>query len=223
MVPELLETPRFPRAGSPVRWGTRAGSRTLFSPQRWPLWAHWDLVFRVRFLRKDRPYPSTSTASGDAVFLHHPFFGLHACVLRCFSRVQLFATPWTVARQSPLSVGFSRQEYWRGLPFPPPGNLPNPRIGPTSLTSPEVAGGFFTTSASWKVLFPKLSKRTKSSKNLNTMSNFLCLLQPWRKKTNEIWGNPLDQCGFTDLRLSVVHRSLGGPRHFQRVTQISLF
>ena len=51
-------------------------------------------------------------------------------------------TPWTVARQDPLSVGFSRQEYWSGLPFPPPGHLPHPGIKPTS---PALAGGFFTT------------------------------------------------------------------------------
>ena len=48
------------------------------------------------------------------------------------SRVQLFATPWTVARQAPLSMGFSRQEYWSGLPFPSPGDLPNPGIEPGS-------------------------------------------------------------------------------------------
>ena len=46
--------------------------------------------------------------------------------------VQLFATPWTVAHQAPLSMGFSRQEYWSGLPFPPPGDLPNPGIKPAS-------------------------------------------------------------------------------------------
>jgi len=44
-----------------------------------------------------------------------------------------FATPWTVARQAPLSMGFSRQEYWNGLPFPSPGDLPNPGIKPGSL------------------------------------------------------------------------------------------
>ena len=49
------------------------------------------------------------------------------------SRVRLFATPWTIAHQSPLSMGFSRQEYWSGLPFPPPGDLPQPGI---ELTSP---------------------------------------------------------------------------------------
>ena len=69
------------------------------------------------------------------------------CVLSCFSRVRLFVTPWTVAHQAPLSVGFSRQEYWSGLPFPSPGNLPNPESEPASLTSPALAGGFFTTSA----------------------------------------------------------------------------
>ena len=48
------------------------------------------------------------------------------------SHAQLFATPWTVDRQAPLSVGFSRQEYGSGLPYPPPGHLPNPGIEPAS-------------------------------------------------------------------------------------------
>ena len=72
---------------------------------------------------------------------------LHTCVLSCFSRVQLFKTPWTVARQAPLSMGFSRQEYWSGLPCPPPGDLPDLGIEPTSSVSPALAGGVFTTSA----------------------------------------------------------------------------
>ena len=67
-----------------------------------------------------------------------------------FSVVLLFATPGTVAHQAPLSMGFSRQEYWSGLHFPPPGDLPNPGIKPTSLTSPALAGGFFTTNATWE-------------------------------------------------------------------------
>ena len=58
-----------------------------------------------------------------------------ACVLSCFSRVQLFVTIWTVARQSPLSMGFSRQEYWSGLPCPPPGDPPDPGIEPDSYVS----------------------------------------------------------------------------------------
>ena len=61
------------------------------------------------------------------------------------SRVQLFPTPWTVAHQDLLSMGFSRQEYWRGLPFPSPGDLPDPGIEPMYPASSALAGGFFTT------------------------------------------------------------------------------
>ena len=60
-----------------------------------------------------------------------------ACIL---SHVQLFVTPWTVAHQAPLSMGFSWQEYWSGLPFPPPGDLPNPEIEPMSPVAPAFAG-----------------------------------------------------------------------------------
>ena len=71
-------------------------------------------------------------------------------MLSHFSCALLFATPWTVASQAPLSMGFSRQEYWSGLPRPPPGDLPNPGIKPTPLTSPALAGVFLTTSATWE-------------------------------------------------------------------------
>ena len=66
-------------------------------------------------------------------------------VLSHFSCVLLFATPWTAAHQGPLSMRFPRQEYWSGLPCPPPGDLPNPGIQPTSLRSPALAGEFFIT------------------------------------------------------------------------------
>ena len=69
------------------------------------------------------------------------------------SRVQFFVTPWTMARQAPLAIEFSRQEYWSGVPFPTPGDLPDPRIEPTSLASPTLAGGYFTSSANWEALF----------------------------------------------------------------------
>ena len=73
---------------------------------------------------------------------------LCACMLSHFSRVQRCVTLWTAACQTPLSMGFSRQEYWGGLPCPPPpGDLPNLGIESTSLT---LAGGFFTTSDAWK-------------------------------------------------------------------------
>ena len=56
----------------------------------------------------------------------------------------LFATPWTVAHQAPLSMNFSRQEYWSGLLFPSPGDLPDSGIEPMSAVSPALAGGFLT-------------------------------------------------------------------------------
>ena len=72
-----------------------------------------------------------------------------ACMLSHFSRVRLFATLWTVAHQALLSTGFSRQEYWSGLPCLPPGHLPNPGI---KLTSPAMAGEFSTPSTTWEAL-----------------------------------------------------------------------
>ena len=64
-----------------------------------------------------------------------------------FSHVRLFVTLWTVARQGPQSMGFSRQEDWSGLPCPLPRDVPNPGNKPSSLMTPALAGGFITTSA----------------------------------------------------------------------------
>ena len=75
-----------------------------------------------------------------------------ACMLSHFSYVQLIVTLWTAAHQALLSMGFSRQEYWSGLPCSPLGDLPNPGIEPASPMSPALAGGFFTTSATWEAL-----------------------------------------------------------------------
>ena len=61
------------------------------------------------------------------------------------NHVQLFAIPWTVIHQAPLSMEFSGQEYWSALPFPTPGDPPDPRIKLTSLAFPALAGWFFTT------------------------------------------------------------------------------
>ena len=63
------------------------------------------------------------------------------CMLSC---VQHFATPWTAAHQAPLPMEFSMQEYWSGLPFPPPRDLLNPGIEPMSPASPAASGRFFT-------------------------------------------------------------------------------
>ena len=82
----------------------------------------------------------------------HPFVGydslLPVCVhAKSLSRVRLFVTLWTPAHQAPLFMGFSRHEYWSGLPCLPPGDLPDPGIEPTYLMSPALAGGFLTSSA----------------------------------------------------------------------------
>ena len=72
------------------------------------------------------------------------------------SVVSTSVTPWTVAHQGPLSIGFPRQEYWSGLPFLPPGDLPKAGIEPVS---PALAGGFFTTELPGKLMFGYIFKK----------------------------------------------------------------
>ena len=79
------------------------------------------------------------------------------CALSYYSCFQLCVMPWTVAHEAPLSVGFSGQEYWSGLPCPPLGDLPDPGTKPASLTSLASAGWFFTTSSSWEAPFETYS------------------------------------------------------------------
>ena len=71
------------------------------------------------------------------------------------------ATSWTVARQAPLSMGFSRQEYWSGLPCPSPEGCLSPGIKPASLMSPVLAGGFFTVSTTWEAEGPRSRRPIK--------------------------------------------------------------
>ena len=70
-----------------------------------------------------------------------------------FSQVQLFETLWTIACQAPLSMGFSRQEYWSGLPWPLPRDLSNPGMEPVPLCLLALTGGFFTSHATWENLY----------------------------------------------------------------------
>ena len=72
-------------------------------------------------------------------------------MLSHFSRVLLCMTLWTVAPKAALSMGFSRQDGWSGLPFPPPRDLLHPGMEPESLLTPALAGRFFTTRAAWEV------------------------------------------------------------------------
>ena len=74
--------------------------------------------------------------------------GINACVPSCSRHV--FKTLWTIASQAPLTMEFSRQEYWNRLQFPSPGDLPNPGIKLASLVSSALVGGVFTTSATWE-------------------------------------------------------------------------
>ena len=83
---------------------------------------------------------------------HVSSIGMCVCKLSGFCLIWLFVTLWTVAWKAPLSMGSFRQEYWSGLPCPPPGDLPDPRIKPTSLMSPALAGRFFTTCVPWETL-----------------------------------------------------------------------
>ena len=82
---------------------------------------------------------------------------------KSFSHVQLSVIPWTVAHQAPLSMGFSRQEYWSGLPCPLPGYLHDPGIEPTFPISPALAGRSFTTSATWEAPIQRTGIKPGSS------------------------------------------------------------
>ena len=96
-------------------------------------------------------------------------------MLSCFSCVQLFVTLSTVACQAPLSMGFSRQEYWSGLPFPPSGDLPDSGIEPATLKSPTLAGGFFTTSVNCCLIII-LKKRLFFISFLAIISFYICVI-----------------------------------------------
>ena len=84
-----------------------------------------------------------------SVWFHWFFSIVYVCVC---ARSCLTVTPWTVACQAPLSMEFFRQEYCSRLPFPTPGNLPNPEMESESLASPALTSGFFTTSNTWEAL-----------------------------------------------------------------------
>ena len=95
---------------------------------------------------------SPGVTLGPFVCLGQPCWSLGTCMHA--KLLQLCPTLWTIACQALLSMGFSRQEYWSGLPCPPPGDLLHPGIEPTSLMSPALAGRFFTTRSTWEAQFP---------------------------------------------------------------------
>ena len=137
--------------------------------------------------------------------------GHKQCVL---GRVWLFATPWTVAHQPLLSTEFSRPEYGSVLPFPTPGDFPDPGIEPTSCVSPALAGGFFTTAPS------------KTGNTLSQMPSFpfhstayyFQNIQPNPTKSNEtfILKRICQSCGhFSGLKTPLVAHLLSFYRNYR--------
>ena len=101
----------------------------------------------VTLRRWSRSSPVTSIPKPLAELIHKTTPGCKRKTVQCTELLQLFqlfVMLWTVAHQAPLLTKFSRQEFWNGLPCPPPGDLPNPGNEPVSLTSPALAGSFFT-------------------------------------------------------------------------------
>ena len=94
------------------------------------------------------------TMSGFRIGAHKCIWNVHHQLL---SHFWLFATPQTVAHQALLSMGFSRQEHWSGLPYPPPEDLPDPGIKPVFSCTPALASSFFTASATWEAIWEHIS------------------------------------------------------------------
>ena len=108
----------------------------------------WSMAKNLKFKKKRKNHlvPGRSWEAKITPRVLQSFtFILHACVVNCLCVVWLFETPWTIAHQAPLSMGFTRQEYWSGLPFPSSGDLPNAGIKCKPPMSPALAGRFFTT------------------------------------------------------------------------------
>ena len=93
-------------------------------------WSHPALCFKCQTKTLMSPLPYCLFSMSHKLSRKYTYACVPVCVLSHFSHVRLFANLWIVACQAPLSLGFSRQEYWSGLPFPPPGDLPAPGIKP---------------------------------------------------------------------------------------------
>ena len=110
-------------------------SNLIFHPNKPQLWSY-----------KDKGFPQKSKQQA----MQEKNLKNNKVNVKSLSRVWLFVTPWSVAYQAPLSTGFSRQEYWSGVPFPSPGDLPYPGIEPASLMSPALAGRSVSPGATWE-------------------------------------------------------------------------
>ena len=116
---------------------------------------------------------------GNTVWYH---LFLWSCALS-LGHIWFFATLWAVAHQAPLSIGFSKQEFWIWVPFPTPGSLPDSGIEPANLASPELAGGLFTTSATWEA-----DATYMCNLKIKQISEYWKKKQTYRKQTMVISG-----------------------------------
>ena len=124
--------------------------KSLDSPKQWkPVYQFYQHVKNSKIERSDTLFLGMSHYNNTEKIIWE--LCIHE-VCSVLSRVQLFVVSWRVTHQAPLSMEFSRQKYWSGLPFPPPGDLPNPGIKPASLISPALADKFFTTVPSGKLI-----------------------------------------------------------------------
>ena len=163
------------------------GFNPLYSYWCWncPILGHWELLWVGPLLIL------TEHAVVDLSFVMRSISCLYCslpapdlCVLSCFTPVWLFAIPWTVAHQAPLSMGFSRQERYSGLPRCHPGDLPDAGTKPAS---PALAGGFFTTEPAGK---PSLGYILLKDVHLNSVF--------WSH-----WNNP--RCGYAEGQILLIH------------------
>ena len=124
-----------------------------------------------------------------------------ACVLSHFSRVGLFVTLWTVACQAPLSMGFSRQEYWNGLPFPSPGDLLNPEIktGSPALQSDSLLSELLGVNYNFQQTFQILPYRSSWSQEL-------CIVRSFSQHSTQV----LYKCWFWKCPCFTDQEAMGG-------------
>ena len=132
---------------------------------KWVLWEWRREGFLLKWKEIRERHLEKSSPAWKILKSAHQGRTCSTCVLS-HSECPTLCDPVTAARQPPLSMGFSKQEYWSGLPFPIPGDLPNPGIKPMSLSSPALAGGFFTTSATWEAWNVQFSSVTQSGPTL---------------------------------------------------------
>ena len=136
----VLELPSLQPSGrgEKARGGVNIGSclhdkASIKIPELWGSQSCWDGEYKHS---RRVTQPNSSEREAPALWT---LWILHYAPVKLLSHVRLFATPWTIAYQAPPSMGFSRQEYWSGLPFPSPGDLPNPGIEPRSSALQAVA------------------------------------------------------------------------------------